>query len=153
MSDEKIEWGPVWWSTIIVTITTVIMGGILHQADKNFINKAAYNSASNFFNAAQPDYFPLLFLFVGFFVTFAIVWVYKMLLPMLPANWIIRGLLVGAFLFLVSDLPNSLLLGYLTQIPAAASQGMALTTLLNRLINGCILTYAYMRFSPGWKSK
>ncbi len=152
MAIEKSEWRAIWITTIIVTLSSVIIGGLLRLVEKNFLNKEMYKFAANFFNNAQPDYFPLLFLFAGFFITLATVLFYRALLPHLPSSWIVRGLLIGGFLYLVGDLPNHLYFGYTTVIPAEIARGTAAVALVNRLINGCILVYAYRRFSPGWGS-
>lgn len=148
----RIDWKPIWWTTLVVTITNTVIGNILRLAER-IIDKAAYTQVPGYFDMSQPDYFPLLFLFVSFFITFAIVWVYRMLLPMLPSSWQVRGLLLGGFLFLIGDLPNALLNGYVTTIPATAARGAAVAALINQLINGCILTYCYRRFSSDWKKE
>jgi hypothetical protein len=158
--DKKTDWKAIWWTTIIVAITTIVIGGILQLLMKNVIYKSSYDlfqknvtySTPNgliqgFFLSQQADYFPLLFLVVMLFVVFIIVVVYRIVLPSLPENWIFRGLIVGASIFLVGDLPLLMQWGYTTAIPPAVAQGRAVAELVNWLINGCILTYCYYRFS------
>jgi hypothetical protein len=124
-----------------------IFGGITRLAERK-INAEAYSNLQTFFRASQPDYFPLLYLLIILFVVCAIVLAYRIALPSLPSNWIIRGLIVGIFLFLVADLPDAFMAAYTTVLPASVFQGMAIAALINKLVNGLILTYTYMRFSP-----
>jgi len=153
MAEENNSFRQVFWTTVVVGMATVIFGSALRLIERDVINKSAYQGVRGYFRTMQPDYFPLLYLLVAFVFTFAVVWLYRMVAPQLPRNWIIRGLLVGSFLFVAGDLPHSIHTGYTTIIPARAAQGMALTALLNRLIDGCILTYTYMRLSPEWRKQ
>ncbi len=146
-TEAKTDWKAIWWTTIIVAVTTIVIGGILRLIEQGLINRAAYEETEGYFLTQQPDYFPLLFLVVMIIVIFFIVMVYRMVLPNLPQNWIFRGLMVGAFIFLVGDLPNAMEIGYTTAIPPVIAQGRAVASLVNWLINGCILTYCYYRFS------
>jgi hypothetical protein len=145
--DNKTDWKAIWWTTVIVAITTIVIGGILRLIERNLINSPAYSQAQGYFISQQPDYFPLLYLLVMIVVIFLIVMVYRIVLPSLPENWILRGLTVGAFIFLVGDLPDAMQVGYTTAIPPAIAQGRAVAELVNWLINGCILAYCYYRFS------
>lgn len=148
--NEKIDWKPIWWTTAIVTITTIIVGQILQLIEPMLVSDIVRAQLKGFFTAEQSVNFPLFFLFAEVVLTFFIVLVYRALLTQLPSNWISRGLLVGFFLFLVSDLPNSILIGYTTVAPAAAAWGMFFIGLINKLINGCILTYSFNRFSSDY---
>jgi hypothetical protein len=143
---EKLDRNPFWWTVLIVTVSTTVIGNALRLLER-VIDNSAWQEASNYFKPEQPDYFPLLFLAITFVVTYVIVRVYRMLLPQLPSGWFLRGLLVGTVLFLAGDLSNVILTGYMTVIPAQAAQGMAIAALLNQLINGCILTYSYQRIA------
>jgi hypothetical protein len=151
MADETRAFRQIFWTSVILGLSIVVIGNLLRMVDRNLINQAAYEKAGSFLKTYQPDYFPLLFLLIGFIVAFAIVWVYGMICSKLPQNWIARGLLVGGFIFVIGDFPTAILSGYTTMLPALAVQGTALTGLVNWLINGCILTYTYNRLSPEWQ--
>ncbi len=155
--DGKINWKPIWWTSIIVAIATIVIGQVLQLIEPRLVNEFARAQLKGYFTSEQSVNFPLLFLLVEFIITFLIVMVYRMLLSQLPSNWISRGLLVGLVLFAVSDLPYSILIGYTTIAPAVVAWGMLFTGLINKLINGCILTYSYRKFSAdtqiGVKSK
>jgi predicted permease len=119
--------------------------------EPRLVNEVARAQLSGYFTSEQSVNFPLLFLLVELILTFFTVFVYRMLLTQLPSNWISRGLLVGFFLFLVSDFPYSVIIGYATVAPAVAAWGMLYTGLISKLINGCILTYSYNRFSSDYQ--
>jgi hypothetical protein len=146
MGNANSEWKPIWWTTIIVTLSMTIFGGITRLVERK-LNEEAYINLQTFFRASQPDYFPLAYLLVSFVVVFAIVLAYRLALPRMPASWIIRGVIVGAFLFLVADLPVAFTSVYTTVLTSAAIQGMAISALVNKFVNGLILAYAYKRFS------
>jgi len=152
MESSKTEWRPIWWTTLTVTVTTTVIGGIMRLLERN-LNKGAYHNVQSFFKTSQPDYYPLLYLLVSLFVTLAIVWIYKLLLDQMPKNWLTRGLVVGVFLFLVADLPDVVTNYYTTVLSGAAIWGMVLSSLASKLINGCILTYTYMRLSSNTGSE
>jgi hypothetical protein len=145
--NEKIDWKPIWVTTVIVAIATIIIGQILQLIEPRMLSEIGRSQLAAYFTSEQSVNFPLIFLLVEFVITFFIVLTYRMMLTQLPSNWIYRGLLVGFFLFLVSDFPYSVLIGYTTVAPAVAAWGMLYTGLINKLINGCILTYSYNRFS------
>lgn len=130
---------PLWWTTVIVTLSTTIIGSTLRMVvtELDKIN----------IPAQEPTYFPLLFLIVAFVSTLFIVMVYGMVLTQLPSNWLLRGLLVGAFLFIMGDLPYALITGYGTDLSGLVARNMAIAAFVNRLINGCILAYTYQRIS------
>jgi hypothetical protein len=127
---------PIWWTTIIVAISTTIIGTALRM-----LTGAISSSAQ------EPAYFPLLFLFVAFVSTLFVVMIYGMILPQLTSNWMLRGLLAGIFLFIMGDLPYALITGYGTDLSGMAARNMAIAAFVNRLINGCVLTYTYQWFS------
>lgn len=127
---------PIWWTTIIVAISTTIIGTALRMLT------GAISSSSQ-----EPTYFPLLFLIVAFVSTLLVVMVYRMILPQLTSNWLLRGLMVGAFLFIIGDLPYALITGYGTDLSGLIARNMAIAAFVNRLINGCVLTYTYQRIS------
>jgi hypothetical protein len=147
MMNENIDWKPILWTTAIVAVTTIVIGEGTQLLMRNIITRAAYAQMQGFFLSEQSDYFPLLFLVVALGITFSVVWLYRMLLPQLPLNWVYRGILIGGFLFMVSDLPNALITGFTTAMPSPIVQGIALTGFINKIINGCLLTYFYRRFS------
>jgi hypothetical protein len=136
-----------WWTSVIVTLTMTIFGGVMRIIERSF-NSAAYDNVQTFFKTSQPDYFPLLHLGITFIVVLAIVTLYRLVLTHLPMNWIIRGLLVGLFLFLIADLPDAFTSYYMTVLSGSAVWGMTISAFANKLINGLILTYTYKRLSP-----
>jgi uncharacterized membrane protein (DUF485 family) len=147
MANPKSDWKPVWRTTVVVTLTTTILGRAAYVIERA-INKQAYHGFQTFFKTTEPHYFPLLYLLVAFFVVFGIVWVYRMVLPQLPSNWIARGILIGVFLFLIGDLLNAISSYYSTTLPGAVIWGMVISAFANKVANGLILSYTYMKFSP-----
>ena len=119
MIDGKTDWKTILWTTIIVAITNVVIWNLF---DRVIFNKSIYKTGVAYFSALQPAYFPVLFLLATFIATLVIVWVYQMLLPSLPQNWIVRGLMIGAILFLVIDLPNAVQTAFTTILPMAAAR-------------------------------
>ena len=147
MSKEvEINKQALWWTTIIVTITTTVIDNLFDVINRS-VNSDAYAMARGYFASSQPDYFPLIYLIFAFFATLITVWLYTMLLPRMPENWIIRGLIIGIILYIVADITNIIKIGYTTGLPGAAARGMAFFALLGSLANGCILTYFH-----GWIS-
>lgn len=146
MSDSKTGLKPVWLTALIVTFTNTIIWGILRLIERN-VNGQAYTEAGKYFAPIQADSFPLIYLAVMFIVMLIVVLAYRQILPSLPPGWIVRGLMVGGFLFLAGDLPNTMLNAYLTSIPGSISWGAGIAALFNQLINGCILVNLYRRFS------
>ena len=136
VTDAKPEKKAFWWTTIIVTISTTIIGTGLRM-----LTGAVDNSMQ------EPSYFPLLYLLVAFFSTLLLMLVYQKLLPQLPSSWIIQGFLVGLFVFVIGDFPFALIIGYQTRLAVAIARGMFLAQLVNRVINGWIMTYSYNRLS------
>ena len=127
---------PLWLTTIIVAISTTIIGTALRM-----ITGAISSSAP------EPAYFPLLYLIVAFVSTLAIVIAYGMVSPLLPRGWLLKGFIVGIFLFIMGDLPYALITGYGTNMSGMVARNMVIAAALNRLINGFILAYTYQRFS------
>jgi hypothetical protein len=136
----------LWWTTIIVTITSTLIDKLFDVINKG-VNSDAYASARGYFSSSQPDYFPLIYLIAIFFATLITVWLYAILVPRMPQNWIIRGLMVGVILFFVADFANVVETGYTTALPGAAARGKAFFALVASLINGCILSYVHGKVS------
>lgn len=132
----------LWWTTIIVTITSTLVDKLFDVINRG-VNSDAFASARGYFSSSQPDYFPLIYMIFVFFATLITVWLYAILQSRMPKNWIIKGLIVGAVLFIVADLANIVEIGYVTTLPGAAARGKAFFNLLASLVNGCILTYIY----------
>lgn len=132
----------LWWTTIIVTITSTLIDKLFDVINKG-VNSDAFASAPGYFSSSQPDYFPLIYMIVVFLATLITVWLYAIFLPRQPENWIVRGLMVGFVLFVVADLANIVEMGYATVLPGAAARGKAFFSLTASLVNGCILTYIY----------
>ena len=132
----------LWWTTIIVTVTGTLIDKLFDVINKG-VNSDAFSSIPGYFSSSQPDYFPLIYMIVVFFATLITVWLYAILLPRMPENWILRGLMVGFVLFIVADLANVVEAGYTTALPGSAARGKAFFALIASLVNGCILTYIY----------
>ena len=115
----------LWWTTIIVTITSTLIDKLFDVINKG-VNSDAFASAPGYFSSSQPDYFPLIYMMVVFFATLITVWLYAILLPRLPENF-----------------ANVVEAGYTTALPGAAARGKAFFALVASLVNGCILTYIY----------
>jgi hypothetical protein len=146
MTDRKHSQAAFWWTSLIVTVASIIVGQLLQFIERNYLNKSAYHDTL-YFTSVQSINFPLFLLVVTFISSLAIVWVYKMVYPMLPKFWMGQGVLIGFFLFFAADFPSALIAGYTTAIPAPAAQGITFMTLLSRVINGCILAYTYKKFT------
>jgi len=117
------------------------------------LNADAYASMKGYFALYQPDYFPLIFLIVMFIAVFVLTLVYTIILPQLPSNWIVRGILIGGFLFLAADLPYAVHTGYTTMMPGVVAGSLVLAGLVSDLINGCILANIHMRVTRARKKK
>lgn len=143
---DEINKQALWWTAIIVTITTTVIDRLFDVINKG-INSDAYASAPGYFSSSQPAYFPLLYMIAVFLGILIIVWLYSILRSRMPENWIIKGLIVGIVLFVVADLANIIELGYTTALPGAAARGKAFFSLLASLANGLILTYTYSMIS------
>jgi len=141
---------PEWKSALLTALIAVIPYTIIHQlalvAEKS-LNKSAHAMMNGYYTASQPDSFPLIFLFVLFFGIFAVSWVYALIAPRLPGNWMIHGALIGIFLFFINVLPFSVQTGYTTAMPAVVAKWTAIFGLLAGIVNGGVITYIYARVS------
>lgn len=147
-----VDWKAVWWTTIFVTIPATIINRLFVLVQKS-LNADAYAGMRGYFSLYQPDYFPLIFLIVMFIAVFVLTLVYTIILPQLPSSWIVRGILIGGFLFLAADLPYAVHTGYTTMMPGTVARSMALAGLFSNLINGCILANIHMRVTGARKRK
>ena len=145
MADEKRNTGAVLWTSLIIALTSVILWNLFHRV---IFFKAIYKTGGAFFTAAQPGFFPIIYLIAVILSSWFVVWIYQIILPYLSPNWIVRGLVIGGVLFLVIDLPYLVQLNFTTVLPLTAAQTMGLATLLTRLVNGIVLTYTYAKFIP-----
>jgi hypothetical protein len=150
MLETKIDRKPVWWTTILLTLAVVITDGFLRLIERN-VNDTAFKIGKNIFNQNAPEYFPLVFLMVVFLSSYLIVCVYGMILPRLPSNLWLRGVLVGVSLYFIAYLPPVVYFGFTVRVPASIPIGRAFYGLLNYAIDGCILSYCYYRFSSNYK--
>ncbi len=147
-----VDWKAVWWTTIFVTIPATIINRLFVLIQKS-LNAEAYAGMRGYFSLFQPDYFPLIFLIVMFIAVFVLTLAYSIIMPQLPSSWIVRGILIGGFLFLAADLPYAVHTGYTTMMPGAVARSMALAGLVSGLINGCILANIHMRVAGARKKK
>ncbi len=148
----KIDKLPFWMATGAFTLGSIIITGIMRLIEKN-INSSDYALLKNYFSTTQSQYYPVIYLIMSFLAAVAVVYVYQLLRPNLPSTVIRSGLLIGGFLFLVGALPNAIYTGFNTVVTSAIGWGNFWAALFGSLINGCILTYTYYRFSPEWKEK
>ena len=147
-----LDWKAVWWTTIFVTIPVTVINRLFVLIQKS-LNADVYASMRGYFTLYQPDYFPLIFLIVMFIALFVLILVYTIILPQLPSNWIVRGMLVGGFIFVISDLPYAVHTGYTTMMPGVVAKSTALAALVSDLVNGCILANIHMRVTGARKKK
>jgi hypothetical protein len=147
-----IDWRAVWWTTIFVTIPVTVVNRLFVLIQKS-LNADAYTSMQGYFALYQPDYFPLIFLVAMFIAVFVLTLVYTIILPQLPSNWIVRGVLIGGFFFLAADLPYAVHTGYTTVMPGAVARSAALAALISDLVNGCVLANIHMRVARVQKKK
>ncbi len=147
-----VDWNAVWWTTIFVTIPATVINRLFVLIQKS-LNAEAYAGMRGYFSLFQPDYFPLIFLIVMFAAVFVLTLAYSIIMPQLPSSWIVRGLLIGGFLFLAADLPYAVHTGYTTMMPGVVSRSSALAGLVSNLINGCILANIHMRVTGARKKK
>jgi hypothetical protein len=146
-----IDWTAVWVTALLVTIPATVVNRLSIFIEKR-INFEIYERMTGYFSLYQPDYFPLLFLLSMFAAIFVLTLIYMMIISYLPSNVILRGLLVGAFLFLVVDLPYLIHTGYTTMMPGVVARSTALSALLGDLVNGYILAYIQKRVSA-WSAR
>ena len=146
------DWKAVWWTSIFVTIPATIINRLFVLIQKS-VNAEAYAGMRGYFSLFQPDYFPLIFLIVMFVAVFVLTLAYTIIQPQLPSSWIVRGLLIGGFLFLAADLPYTVHTGYTTMMPGTVARSMALAGLVSDLINGCILANIHMRVTRARNKK
>lgn len=143
--------------TIIMTsLLAVIPYTIINQAF-SFINRSLsdkdYISMKSYFAKSQPDYYPVLFMFVLFFALLAIVTVYSMIYTRLPGHWVSRGVLIGILLFFVSDLPYAVYTGFTTVMPISYARGIAFWGLAGNIVNGSLIAYIHMKLTESEKNK
>lgn len=147
-----VDWKAVWWTTVFVTVPATIINRLFVLVQKS-LNADAYAGMRGYFSLFQPDYFPLIFLIVMFVAVFVLTLAYSIIMPQLPSSWIVRGILIGGFLFLAADLPYAVHTGYTTMMPGPVARGMVLAGLFSNLINGCILANIHMRVTGARKKK
>lgn len=146
-----VDWRAVWVTALLVTIPATIINRLSIFIEKR-INIEIYERMTGYFSLYQPDYFPLLFLLSMFAAVFVLTLTYMVIISSLPSNTMGRGLLIGAFLFLVVDLPYLIHTGYTTMMPGVVARSMALSALLGDLVNGYILAYVQKRISA-WSAR
>ena len=130
-------------TTLVFMVTTIILGGILDLVQEK-VNAPHYEISRMLFKKPSSD-FPLVLVIISFVISFVVVYIYSKALPQLPQNIYLRGILVGAFLFLIGDLLKDCILYYRIAIPGAITLGQIIVDLLNRLLSGLVLVYTYRR--------
>ena len=145
MAKDKSIWkfeSVIWWTALIVTISGVMVEKLFELIMKN-VNSGAYSQASSFFTYLQPDYYPLFYIIAFFASSVLIVFLYTILKEHLPSSWLISGMVIGIFVFVIGDFPGILQFGYVTKLPGGISSSMAIATLLSNIANGMIMCYTY----------
>ena len=150
--ETQVNFKTVLLTTLIAIIPYTIINQVFSVINKNVSDKD-YLSMKLYFAQSQPDYYPILFMFVLFFTVLAIVAVYSIICSKLPEPWLFRGLFVGIFLFLVADLPSAVHTGFTTVMPMAYAWGMALWGLAGNVVNGALIAYIYMKVTDSEKKK
>lgn len=146
-----VDWRAVWVTALLVTIPATVVNRLSIFIEKR-ANLGIYERMTGYFSLYQPDYFPLLFLLCMFAAIFVLTLTYMLIISHLPSNTVVRGLLIGAFLFLVVDLPYLVHTGYTTVMPGVVARSMALSALLGDLVNGYILAYIQKRIAA-WSAR
>jgi len=138
-------------TTLVFMVATVILGGILDLVQEK-VNAADYETSRMLFKKPSSD-FPLVLVIISLIISFVVVYLYSKALPQLPQNIYLRGILVGAFLFLIGDLLKDCIVYYKMAIPGAITLGQVIVDLLNRLGSGLVLVYTYRRVTRGDKKE
>lgn len=142
-------------SAVITALITIIPYTVINQLftiiNRNLSDRD-YISMRSYFARYQPDYYPILFMFILFISLLIIVSVYSMLEDRLPRNWISKGVLLGLFLFFVADLPYAVYTGYTTMMPGSYARGMASWGLAGDIVNGALIVYIFNKVK-GWEKK
>jgi len=147
------DWRTAWWTALAAVIPYTVINQLAAAAERS-LNKNAHARMTGYFAYSQSDYFPLLFLAVLFFVIFAIVFVYSMIITRMPSNWAYRGILLGTFLFLVGVLPFTVQAGFTTNMPSSVAWGTLFFGLISNIVNGGLIAYIHMRITnPETKKK
>ena len=138
-------------TTLVFMVATIVLGGILDLVQEK-VNAAHYETNRILFKKPSSN-FPLVLVIISFIISFVVVYVYSKALPQLPENIYLRGILVGAFLFLIGDLLKDCVVYYKIAIPGAITLGQVIVDLLNRLGSGLVLVYTYRRVTRGEKTE
>ena len=138
-------------TALVFMVTTIILGGILDLVQEK-VNAPHYETGRMLFKKPSSD-FPLVLVIISFIASYVIVFLYSKALPQLPQNIYLRGILVGAFLFLIGDLLKDCIVYYKIAIPGAITLGQIIVDLLNRLGSGLVLVYTYRRVSRDEKKE
>jgi len=138
-------------TTLVFMVATVILGGILDLVQEK-VNAADYETSRMLFKKPSSD-FPLVLVIISLIASYVIVFLYSKALPQLPQNIYLRGILVGAFLFLIGDLLKDCIVYYKIAIPGAITLAQVIVDLLNRLGSGLVLVYTYRRVTRGEKKE
>ena len=138
-------------TTLVFMVATIILGGVLDLVQEK-VNAADYETSSILFKKPSTN-FPLVLVLISFVISFVVVYLYSKALPQLPQNIYLRGILVGAFLFLIGDLLKDCIVYYKIAIPGAIALGQIVVDFLNRLGSGLVLVYTYRRVTRGEKTE
>jgi cellobiose-specific phosphotransferase system component IIC len=142
----------VFWTSLIVTIPATVINQLFVLLNKS-VNARAYELLGNHFTRSQPDYYPLLFMFIMFFAVLAVTAVYSMIYSRLTGHWITRGIYIGLFLFLVAGLPYAVHTGYTTVMLLSYAWSGAFFGLVGYVVNGCLIAYVYSKLVDHGKKK
>ncbi|MEE9555306.1 MAG: hypothetical protein V3W18_13540 [candidate division Zixibacteria bacterium] len=147
MAKEKsIDMKTIFLTSMFAIIPFTIINQAFSVLNKSLSGRD-YISMKNYFAKSQPDYYPVLIMFILFFTVMAIVTVYSIIHTRLPGHWVLRGALIGIVLFLVADLPYAAYTGFTTVIPLSYARGIAIWGLAGNIVNGSLIAYIYMKIS------
>lgn len=130
-------------TALVFMVAIIVIGEALNLVQES-LNAYQYEARGELFKKPSAD-FPLVLVVISFIYSFIIAYLYSRALPELPENIWVRGILVGFFLFLISDLLKDCISYYRIAIPGAISLGQIIVDLFNRVLSGLVLVYTYRR--------
>ena len=150
--EVQIDFKQVILTTLIAVIPFTVINQVFSLINRS-VSKRDYLSMTSYFAKYQPDYYPILFMFVLFFTVLSIVSAYSLIGSRLPGHLVLRGVLIGLFLFFVSDLPYAVYTGFTTVMPISYARGVALWGLASNIVNGLVIAYIYRKLAGAGEQK
>ena len=150
--ESPVDRKTIFMTSLLAVIPYTIINQVFSVINRSLSDKD-YISMKSYFAKSQPDYYPFLFMFVLFFALLAIVTVYSLIYTRLPGHWVSRGVVIGIFLFFISDLPYAMYTGYTTVMPLSYARGIAFWGLIGNVVNGSLIAYIHMKLAGLEKKK